>query len=499
MNYASLSTVLIIKFKKGDKQSKRLIINFIYILEPNMMFEHNDTIMALSTAHGTAAIAVIRISGNDAIRLVENHFYTKQLKKKVLHSKPSHTVHFGLIVFNEVIIDEVLVTLFKAPNSYTGQESVEIACHGSLFIQQQIIQLFLKLGMRLANPGEFTLRAFLNGKLDLSQAEAVADLIESNSQIAHQVAMQQMRGGFSSRIKILRDNLINFASLIELELDFSEEDVEFANRNDLKSLINKITSVISTLHNSFEVGNVIKNGIPVAIVGKPNAGKSTLLNVLLEEERAIVSEIPGTTRDTIEDEMNIDGVLFRFIDTAGLRTTTDIIEQIGVNKALEVIKKSAIVIYLFDSHDISVGDLKQELSVLKNYIGNSQLLIVANKIDTEDISLLRNEFDEFPDLIYISAKEHHNIHLLKQKLVSLFDSRTVNTADTVVTNARHAAALSNALSALQRVSAGLDNNIQSDLLALDIRYSLNELGNITGEVSSDDLIHNIFSKFCIGK
>jgi len=459
----------------------------------------NDTIVALATAHGSAAIAVIRLSGPNAIEIVESFFYTKNFKKKSLANKATHTAHFGLMMQKDVVIDEVLVTIFKGSHSYTGQESVEVSCHGSIFIQQQILQLFLSKGARMANPGEFTLRAFLNGKLDLSQAEAVADLIASNSALSHQVAMQQMRGGFSSKIKTLRDNLISFASLIELELDFSEEDVEFANRTDLKTLITTITNVIQKLINSFEVGNVIKNGIPVAIVGKPNAGKSTLLNVLLDDDRAIVSEIPGTTRDTIEDEIIIDGVLFRFIDTAGLRTTSDVIEQIGVNKAFEVIKKSAIVIYLFDSHEISSGDLKLEIELLKDYIGTSQLVIVANKIDVEDIKDLKEEFCDYPDIIYISAKEHKNMEALKQKLVNLFDTRTIDATDTIVTNARHANSLKRAQEALLKVSEGLSNNIVGDLLALDIRYALDELGLITGSVTNEDLLDSIFTKFCIGK
>ncbi len=459
----------------------------------------NDTIVALATAHGSAAIAVIRLSGPKAIEIVETFFYTINFKKKSLANKATHTAHFGLMMQNDVVIDEVLVTIFKESHSYTGQESVEVSCHGSIFIQQQLLQLFLSKGARMANPGEFTMRAFLNGKLDLSQAEAVADLIASNSALSHQVAMQQMRGGFSSKIKTLRDNLISFASLIELELDFSEEDVEFANRTDLKTLITTITNVIQKLINSFEVGNVIKNGIPVAIVGKPNAGKSTLLNVLLDDDRAIVSEIPGTTRDTIEDEIIIDGVLFRFIDTAGLRTTSDVIEQIGVNKAFEVIKKSAIVIYLFDSHEISSGDLKLEIELLKDYIGTSQLVIVANKIDVEDIKDLKEEFCDYPDIIYISAKEHKNMDALKQKLVNLFDTRTIDATDTIVTNARHANSLKRAQTALLKVSEGISNNIVGDLLALDIRYALDELGLITGSVTNEDLLDSIFTKFCIGK
>lgn len=459
----------------------------------------NDTIVALATAHGSAAIAVIRLCGANAIQVVEPFFFTKSLKKKSLKNKPSHAVHFGLIIHQDVIIDEVLVTVFKSPHSYTGQDCVEISCHGSPFIQQQLLQLFLNFGARMAEPGEFTLRAFLNGKYDLSQAEAVADLIASNSSVSHQIAMQQMRGGFSSKIKLLRDNLINFASLIELELDFSEEDVEFANREELKDLIGKINGIIQKLISSFELGNVIKSGIPVAIVGKPNAGKSTLLNVLLEDDRAIVSEIPGTTRDTIEDEIVIEGVLYRFIDTAGIRTTTDIIEQIGVNKALEAMKKSAIIIYLFDTHEISCGDLKQEIELLKEHIGNSQLVLVANKIDTENLSDLKSEFADFENMIYISAKEQKNIQELKQRLVTIFDTRALDASDTIVTNARHVSALKNAETALLNVSKGLNTNIASDLLALDIRYALEELGTITGQVTNDNLLETIFTRFCIGK
>lgn len=460
---------------------------------------YNDTIAALATPHGSGAIAIIRLSGENAIAIVEKVFFTKNLKPKSLNNKASHTAHFGLIIENEIIIDEVLVTIFKAPNTYTGQEIIEISCHGSMFIQQQILQVLFKHSARPAKAGEFTLRAFLNGKLDLSQAEAVADLIASNSAISHQVAMQQMRGGFSNKIKVLRENLINFASLIELELDFSEEDVEFANRNDLKKLINTILEIIQKLISSFELGNVIKNGIPVAIVGKPNAGKSTLLNVLLDDDRAIVSEIPGTTRDTIEDEIIIDGVMFRFIDTAGIRTTSDLIEQIGVNKAFEVIKKSAIIIYLFDTHELSRGDLETEINLIKNYIGNSQLVIVGNKIDFEDLESLKVEFKDIPNILFISAKEQNNIQALKDTLVSLFDKQTVNATDTIVTNSRHVNSLNKAQTALGKVNEGLSKNTQSDFLALDIRYALDALGEITGQVTNNDLLMNIFDRFCIGK
>jgi tRNA modification GTPase len=354
-------------------------------------------------------------------------------------------------------------------------------------------------GARNAEPGEFTLRAFLNQKFDLSQAEAVADLIQSNSAVSHQVAMQQMRGGFSSKIKILRNKLIDFASLIELELDFSEEDVEFADRTVLKNLILSIQNILERLIESFDLGNVIKHGIPVAIVGKPNSGKSTLLNALLNDDRAIVSEIPGTTRDTIEDEMIIDGVLFRFIDTAGIRDTSDVVEQIGVNKALDAMKNSAIIIYLFDAHELSEKDLVLELDKIRLHTGNSQVLAVCNKIDTEDLSDLQKEYEEIDNLLYISAKMNLYLDDLKTKLVAMFDSRTVNITETVVTNARHADALRKANAALYRVADGLGKNIQVDLLAQDIRYALEALGEITGDVSSDDLLANIFSRFCVGK
>ena len=464
-----------------------------------MKIETNDIIVALATAHGSSAIAIIRLSGPEVLNIVEPFIYSKTLKKISLKNKPSHSVNFALIVFQDNIIDEVLITLFKNPNSYTGQDSIEISCHGSPFIQQKLLQLFLSQGARMANAGEFTLRAFLNGKLDLSQAEAVSDLIASNSALSHQFAMQQMRGGFSTKINQLRQNLINFASLIELELDFSEEDVEFANRDDLKKLISTIYSVIEALIQSFELGNVIKNGIPVTIIGKPNAGKSTLLNVLLEEDKAIVSEIAGTTRDLIEDEMIIDGVMFRFIDTAGLRVTSDAVEQIGLNKAFEAIKKSAIVIYLFDAHELTAGDLVLELQKIEEHLISTQVILVANKIDIETLNDLKNEFIDFPEMIFISAKKQLNINELKNKLLSLFDARTVSATDTIVTNARHASSLTNANLALIKVLEGLHNNIVPDLLALDIRYALNEIGLITGEVSNEDLLNNIFSKFCIGK
>jgi len=458
-----------------------------------------STIVALATPQGTGAIAVVRVSGGKAIEIVERLFFTKDQKPYSLQNKKTHTIHYGFIVAGGVIIDEVLVSLFKNPHSYTGEDSVEISCHGSQFIQQQIIQLLCKQGARPATPGEFTLRAFLNKKLDLSQSEAVNDLIYSNSAVSHQVAMQQMRGGFSNKIKVLRSRLIDFASLVELELDFSEEDVEFADRTELKNLVISIQHILDKLIESFEVGNVIKHGIPVAIVGKPNAGKSTLLNALLDDDKAIVSEIPGTTRDVIEDEMTIEGVLFRFIDTAGIRDTSDVVEQIGVNKALDAMRNSAIIIYLFDAHELSKQDLVMELEKIRSIAGTSQILPVCNKIDTENFEELQKEFKDISNLLYISAKTHLYLDDLKAKLVALFDNRTVNITETVVTNIRHADALRKANTSLYRVAEGLGKNLQTDLLAQDIRHALEALGQITGEVHTEDLLENIFSKFCIGK
>jgi tRNA modification GTPase len=460
---------------------------------------NKDTIVALATAQGTAAIGVIRLSGPQAIVICEGVFRTRKLQPKTLQDKNSHTLHFGVIALNDLVLDEVVVSLYKNPHSYTGEDVIEISCHGSPYIQQQILHLLVKGGARMAEPGEFTMRAFMNGKLDLSQAEAVADLIASNSGASHQVAMQQMRGGFSEKIQVLREHLINFASLIELELDFAEEDVEFANRDDLKKLLYTIQGITQRLIDSFEVGNVIKNGIPVAIVGKPNAGKSTLLNTLLEEDRAIVSEIPGTTRDTIEDEITIDGILFRFIDTAGIRATTDAVEGIGVSKTFEKMKQSAIVLYVFDVHEITIRALNEALDEVMPQIGNAQLLLVGNKMDMEDLTYIQDEFKDF-DVLFISAKEKLYIEDLKARLVGLFDNRTVNVTETVVTNARHVEALRNTNGAVSRVIDGLNQNLTGDLLAADIRLALTYLGEISGSsITSDDLLINIFSKFCIGK
>ncbi|MBN8703667.1 MAG: tRNA uridine-5-carboxymethylaminomethyl(34) synthesis GTPase MnmE [Bacteroidetes bacterium] len=460
-----------------------------------------DTIVALATAHGVGAIAVIRLSGNDAISIADKVLFTKKGLLLNLLQKADRKAYFAIVKDADIVLDEVIAIAFRAPHSFTGENVVEISCHGSVFIQQQILLLLTKSGARLATPGEFTMRAFLNGKMDLSQAEAVADLIASNSATSHQVAMQQMRGGFSSKIKTLRENLVNFASLLELELDFSEEDVEFANRADLRTLIVAIQKIVQRLMDSFEFGNVIKNGIPVAIVGKPNAGKSRLLNALLEEERAIVSEIPGTTRDTIEDNIIIDGILFRFIDTAGIRHTTDVIEQIGVAKTFEAIKQSAIIIYLFDIQELTSRELKSVVAEIEEHLNkyNSQLIIVGNKIDKADLAYTEREFQEFKNTLFISAKYGNNINALKAKLVELFDSRAVNVTETVVTNARHAEALRNANKSLIKILDGLNTNQTTELIASDVRNALHQLGLITGEISTDNLLENIFSKFCIGK
>lgn len=452
---------------------------------------NGDTIVALSTAPGTGAIAVVRLSGTGAIQICNNIFSGKDLTKQT-----SHTVHFGKIKDDELDIDEVVVTLFKAPASYTKEDVVEISCHGSSYIIQQIIQLLIKQGARPAKAGEFTLRAFLNGRMDLSQAEAVADLIASDSAVAHDLAMQQMRGGFSNKIKKLREELIHFASLIELELDFSEEDVEFANREELKQLIKEIKSEIKQLQSSFELGNVLKNGVNTVIAGRPNAGKSTLLNVLLNEDRAIVSEIPGTTRDTIEEVLNIEGIRFRLIDTAGIREAEDTIEKIGVEKTLQKIKQSAIIIYLFDASSATVTEVKEDIDKL--HLASMPSLIVANKTDVTDEVIIKEKFGNIASL-FISAKKHSHIRELKSRLLTLVLNRKVKTGDTIISNIRHYDALTNTEKALTDAEKGLSENISKELIALDIKRALNFLGEITGEITNEDLLDNIFSKFCIGK
>ncbi|MEZ4796176.1 MAG: tRNA uridine-5-carboxymethylaminomethyl(34) synthesis GTPase MnmE [Flavobacteriaceae bacterium] len=460
---------------------------------------HNDCIIALATASGSGAIAVIRISGEKAISICDAHF--KSVSQKKLENQPTHTIHLGYILKDGKELDEVLVSVFKNPNSYTGENVVEISCHGSPYVQQEIIQLFLRAGCRVANPGEFTLRAFLNGKLDLSQAEAVADLIASDNEASHQIAMQQMRGGFSNEIKSLRDELLNFASLIELELDFAEEDVEFANRDQFKDLIERITKVLKHLIDSFAVGNVIKNGIPVAIVGEPNVGKSTLLNALLNEEKAIVSDIAGTTRDAIEDELTIGGIGFRFIDTAGIRDTKDVVESIGIKKTFEKIDQSQVVIYLFDAETSvsNLGVVLIEIEKIKNKHPQKPLIIIANKIDKLDDIKLAELTNNIPDAILLSAKTGFGVEELTNKLLSLINTGALRNNETIVTNSRHYDALLKALEEIQKVQQGIDANLSGDLLAIDIRQALYHFGEITGEITSDDLLGNIFANFCIGK
>ena len=409
----------------------------------------------------------------------------------------------GHIVDGKRTIDEVLVSVFKNPHSYTGENVVEISCHGSTFIQQEIIQLFLRNGCRMAQAGEFTLRAFLNGKLDLSQAEAVADLISSDNEASHQIAMQQMRGGFSSEIAKLRQELMNFASLIELELDFSEEDVEFADRTQFKELIERIIFVLKRLIDSFAVGNVIKNGIPVAIIGEPNVGKSTLLNALLNEDRAIVSEIAGTTRDAIEDEITIGGIGFRFIDTAGIRITEDVVESIGIQKTFEKSEQAQIIVYLLDSAAVNhkseiVESIKIEIDKIKNRFPKKPLVLIANKIDKADQSFIKKSFDD-EHLLLLSAKENIGIDALKEKLLTFVNTGALHNNDTIVTNSRHYDALLKALEEIQKVKYGLETDLSGDLMAIDIRQALYHFGEITGEITNDDILGNIFANFCIGK
>ncbi|EIJ37294.1 tRNA uridine-5-carboxymethylaminomethyl(34) synthesis GTPase MnmE [Galbibacter orientalis] len=470
-----------------------------------------DNIIALATPSGAGAISVLRISGKEAISIADAHF--KSIRKKKLSEQKSHTIHLGHIIDGQKILDEVLVSIFKGPNSYTGENVIEISCHGSPFIQQEILQLFLRNGCRMADAGEFTMRAFLNGKLDLSQAEAVADLIASDNEASHQIAMQQMRGGFSSEIKKLREELLNFASLIELELDFAEEDVEFADRTQFIELLNKIQLVLKRLIDSFAVGNVIKNGIPVAIVGEPNVGKSTLLNALLNEERAIVSDIAGTTRDTIEDEISIGGIGFRFIDTAGIRDTKDVVESIGIKKTFEKIEQAQVVVYLIDSTKLIgnkdfIKNIRLELEKIKNKFPQKPLVIIANKKDQISEDLQDFILTEIADIAHtnaktkallIAAKGNSGVEELKNILLEFVNTGALRNNETIITNSRHYDSLLKALEEINHVQDGMANGISSDLLAIDIRQALYHFGEITGEITTDDLLGNIFANFCIGK
>jgi tRNA modification GTPase len=466
---------------------------------------YTDTIVALATPSGAGAVAIIRMSGKDAITIASEVF--QSVSGKDISKQKTHTIHLGTIVDGTKIYDQVLVSIFKNPNSYTGEDVIEISCHGSTFIQQQIIQLLLRKGCRMAQAGEFTLRSFLNGKMDLSQAEAVADLISSDNEASHQIAMQQMRGGFSSEIAKLREELLNFASLIELELDFAEEDVEFADRTQFNDLLNRIEFVLKRLIDSFAVGNVIKNGIPVAIVGEPNVGKSTLLNALLNEERAIVSDIAGTTRDTIEDELVIEGIGFRFIDTAGIRETKDVVESIGIKKTFEKIEQAQVVLFLIDSLQLIIDNensFKIEIEKIRNQFPQKPLIVVINKVDSlnqkqNEILLEKLLIINYQLSIKISAKNKTGIDDLKNQLLSFVNTGALRNNETIVTNTRHYDSLLKALEEIQKVKFGLQSNLPSDLMAIDIRQALYYFGEITGEVTNDELLGNIFANFCIGK
>ena len=456
-----------------------------------MINHSHDTIVAPSTPPGQGAIAVIRLSGDQAVGMVNSVFSGKDLSQQ-----PSHTLHFGTIRQNNAIVDEVVVGLFIAPHSFTKEDVVEVSCHGSPYVVQQLLQLFVGQGARLATPGEFTKRAFLRGRFDLAQAEAVADLIAAESQEAHRAAMHQMRGGFSQKINGLREELVRFASLIELELDFSEEDVEFADRHELKALVEGIQRVVEELIASFAAGNVIKNGLPVVIAGKPNAGKSTLLNALLNEEKAIVSEIPGTTRDVIEDEITLDGIRIRFIDTAGIRKTEDRVEALGVQRTHEKLQQAAVILYLVDlANDTPDSFQKEEKWLLQ--VGKP-FIVVGNKTD-QITEAWERALRERKDVVRISAQDKENLEGLRLRLTDFLADRRVTSEDAVVTNVRHHSSLRHTQAALNSALDGLDNGISHDFLAQDIRHALYHLGAITGQITNDDLLDNIFSKFCIGK
>ncbi|OLY91562.1 tRNA modification GTPase [Cnuella takakiae] len=449
----------------------------------------DDTIVALATPPGVGAIGVLRLSGAQAIDVVNGLFPAKDL-----HAQPSHTLHVGAIKKGGEVLDEVVISLFKNPRSYTGEDVVEISCHGSPYVQQRVLEACIAAGARLAKPGEFTQRAFLNGKLDLTQAEAVADLIAANTKASQKTALHNIRGGFSTVLSALREQLIRFSALIELELDFSQEDIEFADRTDLKNLVTAILNQTGSLLQSFQLGNVIRNGVSVAIIGKPNAGKSTLLNALLNEERAIVSDIPGTTRDTIEETLNIDGILFRLIDTAGIRShSVDAIELVGIERSLQKRREADLVLYLFDATSTTPDELLKVADDLRTE--GIRYLLVGNKADLTSANNLK--FGQ--ETLLIAAKTGTGIDTLRQRMVAVVLQENTLGENVVVTNARHYHALKEVQQSLQEVLNGLDLNIPGDLLALDIRRSLHYLGEITGEVTNEDQLDFIFSKFCIGK
>ncbi len=459
-----------------------------------------DIICAPATASGVAAIAIIRLSGSGSFDLAEKIFIPKK-KGLDFSGILSHRMTLGHIVSGDIMIDEVLLTKFVAPDSYTGDDMVEVSCHGSPYIQQQILQLMIDRGSRMARSGEFTMRAFLNGRLDLSQAEAVADLIASNSEAMRDLALRQLRGHFSKRISGLRQKLLEFASLIELELDFSEEDLEFADRTQLRQLLTDIDGEVNRLCESFAAGNALKQGIPVAIIGKPNVGKSTLLNALLNEERAIVSEIPGTTRDAIEDTITINGIAFRFIDTAGLRESSEPIECVGIERTYEKIRQASIILYLFDVSETGLEEISETISDFRERVGeeDKRLILLANKIDL--MEEIPHHFRNLVDLetIFVSAKRKENIEMITDSLVQSVDTASCNQHAVLVTNSRHYEALSKAAESVLAVRQGLDDGISGDLLAIDLRGALYHLGSITGEVTSDEILGEIFGRFCIGK
>ena len=456
---------------------------------------NDNTIIAISTPTGIGAISIVRLSGDKALEIVDLFFINKS-KKKLINQK-TNTSHYGQIVDKDILIDEVIVTIYKNPNSFTGEDTVEISCHGSKYIQQKILHLFIKNGVAPAKPGEFSLRSFLNGKRDLIQAEAIADLISSENEASHSLAIKQMKGGFSIEIKKLRKKLLDFASLIELELDFSEEDIEFADRNQFKLLLNKIEKTISKLTDSFSLGNVLKNGIPIAIIGPPNSGKSTLLNTLLNEDKAIVSEIAGTTRDIIEDQINLNGINFRFIDTAGLRKTKNKIEKIGIKKTYDKLKNASYILYMIDSQSYikKKSNIKLEINSILKKIKNTPIMILFNKIDIYKIS--DNDISDLSiDKVQISAKNKTGIKSLINKLILNFKN---DKDQTLITNARHYSALLKTNKSVSNIKKGLSNNIPGDLLSIDIKEAIESLGEITGEITNEELLGNIFGKFCIGK
>ncbi len=463
-------------------------------------YDAKDTICAPATAPGQAAIAIIRLSGPLAFTISDNIFVPNKRNFSWKKSDIQKMI-LGQILAGEEAVDEVLLVRFAAPYSYTGEDVVEISCHGSAYIQERIIHLLIDQGARMARPGEFTLRAFLNGRMDLSQAEAVADLIASNSTASHQLAFKQMRGHFSDRIRGLRASLLEFASLIELELDFSEEDVAFADRDRLTHLLDQIEAEVSRLKDSFRLGNVLKSGIPVAIIGEPNVGKSTLLNAILNEERAIVSEIPGTTRDTIEDTINIEGVGFRFIDTAGLRESQDLIETVGIERTREKIRQASVILYLFDVSKTSLNEIKETISLFREELGDTSkhIILIANKIDLmEEIPHHFRNLVEM-ETIFISAKRKENIHMITESLLQSVKDATEEENQAIVTNSRHYEALAQTAAAIAAIHKGIHENIPGDLLSIDLHSALHHLGSITGEVTSDEILGEIFGKFCIGK